>query len=91
MPTVQCRIAAIDTEPFPGWAAVEVSLAGGGTATIREKLPVLGIESESVGAVARLECLVEERVGQHARVRLLHGVETVDAESVLLVQGSVVT
>ncbi len=91
MATVQGRIAAIDTEPFPGWAVIEVSLADGGTATIREKLPVLGIESLSVGAVAGLECLIEERVGQHARVRLQHEVETVDAESVLLVKGWDVT
>jgi len=89
--SVQGRIAAIDTAPFPGWAVVEVSLADGGTATIREKLPVLGIESESLGAIARLECLIEERVGQVARVRLQHGIETVDAESVLLVQASDIT
>lgn len=91
MASVQGRIAAIDTEPFPGWAVVEVSLADEGTVRIREKLPVLGIESMALGGVARLECILEARVGEDARVRLDHGVETVDARSVLLVNGTDVT
>lgn len=91
MATVAARVTALNEDDFPGWATVQILLAGGGTATIDDKVPVLGIDAGChIGDVIRLDCDVLDRSQGAALVRMRHGVSTQAESDVLLVHESAV-
>jgi len=47
---VMARIVSLEDDSFPGWARVTVRLADGSEAEIQEKLTLLGIGDQGVGA-----------------------------------------